>query len=434
MRAPRTPSSRRLPAVLPLLGTLAVATACRPAAAPVARVPVAAPAGGDPAGDTGTDDTGAAPDAAWAFLVYIVGDNDLEDWVMHDLDELEAGAPAGAAVAVYALADRAEGYATEDGDWTGTRLYRITADAAEGRVVSPVVEDWGEADMADPATLAAFLATGRRLAPSARTALVLWNHGTGWSLGPGAPPPPGIGWDDSSEAELSIARGRLVDGLDAHVAAAGPLDLIAFDACNMAFFEIGHALRAHARVMVAAQTTVGMEGLQYTPALAALGADPTLDGPALGRQLAADAVAQGGEWTFSAVDLGQMDAVAAALDDLAGAALAAPATEEAVAAAVARARGSEPGEAWRLWSLDLKDFARISAASADAEAARAGAALEVAVDGAVLGSHGAEGFRWVGGLNLNADPADLTLYHQGRGATWSAATRWDELLLRWYGG
>ena len=52
----------------------------------------------------------------------------------------------------------------------------------------------------------------------------------------------------------------------------------------------------------------------------------------------------------------------------------------------------------------------------------------------LLGAYGAEGFRWAGGLNLNADPADLTLYHQGRGATWAAATRWDDLLLRWHGG
>ena len=409
--------------------------ACRPAAP--AADPPARPAG--PAADSAPPaggDTGAAAaaPAAWAFLVYIVGDNDLEDWVMHDLDELEAGTPEGDDVVVYALADRAEGYSTEDGDWTGTRLYRIAPDRTPGAVRSPVVADWGEADMADPATLARFLADTRASHPAARTALVLWNHGTGWSVAPGTPPPPGIGWDDSSEAELSIARGRLTDALDAHVAAAGPLDVVAFDACNMAFFEVGHALRAHARVMVGAQTTVGMEGLQYTLALDALGADPSQDGPALGRRLAADAVEQGGEWSFSAVDLREMDAVATALDALAGAALATPATEDAVAAAVARARGAEPGEAWHLWSLDLVDFARVASASVDPAAADAGAALGDAAARAVLGAYGAEGFRWAGGLNLNADPADLTLYHQGRGATWAAATRWDDLLLRWHGG
>ncbi|MBK9645755.1 MAG: hypothetical protein IPO67_11500 [Deltaproteobacteria bacterium] len=64
------------------------------------------------------------PGAAWTILVYMDGDNDLESYVMHDLNELEASM-LSPDVRVLVLADRAEGYVTEDGDWTTTRRYEI---------------------------------------------------------------------------------------------------------------------------------------------------------------------------------------------------------------------------------------------------------------------------------------------------------------------
>ena len=35
----------------------------------------------------------ASAEAAWTLLVYIAGDNDLEPYVVHDLNELEVGHP-----------------------------------------------------------------------------------------------------------------------------------------------------------------------------------------------------------------------------------------------------------------------------------------------------------------------------------------------------
>ena len=114
------------------------------------------------------DDLGAA----WTILVYMDGDNDLESYVMHDLNELEASM-LGPDVRVLVLADRAEGYVKEDGDWTTTRRYEILPDADLDVVVSPVIEDMGELDMADPQTLADFITWGRSYAPAERTALSL---------------------------------------------------------------------------------------------------------------------------------------------------------------------------------------------------------------------------------------------------------------------
>jgi hypothetical protein len=397
-----------------------------------------------PLGDTDTDDTGSddtgepedtdtdtalAADAAWTVLVYMVGDNDLEEYVTHDLNELEAGGPGGA-VRVLVLADRAEGYDDADGDWTGTRLYEVLGDEKINEVTSPVLADWGEADMADPETLARFLAYAAEAAPAEQYALVLWNHGSGWYAD--GQPPPGIGWDESSEDDLSIAEGELTAGLEAFTAAHGPFDLVAFDACNMAFFEVAHALREHARTLVAAQTWVGYDGLQYTPALAALQAAPTMDSAALGDLMARDPVEISGELTFSATDLGQLDDVAAALDTMAGVALDTPASWEAMVAAHAAARGVEPGEGdgWRREYMDLRDLAAQAAAGSDPALAAAGADLVNAVNAAMIGNHKVSDFAWAGGMNIYADTMFATFYSTADGATWSQATRWDEVLLR----
>ncbi|MES2640007.1 MAG: clostripain-related cysteine peptidase [Myxococcota bacterium] len=379
----------------------------------------------EPLEDTGVVET----DAIWTVLVYLVGDNDLESYVMHDLNELEAGGPGGA-VRVLVLADRAEGYDDADGDWTGTRVYDLHGDDKLATVTSPVLADWGELDMADPETLARFLMFGAATAPAEHYALVLWNHGSGWYVD--GQPPPGIGWDDGSEDDLSIAEGELNDGLRVFTDAHGPLDLVAFDACNMAYFEVAHSLREHADTMVAAQTWVGWDGLQYTPAIAALVADPTLDGAALADRMARDPVEITGELTFSATDLSRLDAVAAALDTLSGIALDEPEAWEALVAARAAARGVEPGEGdgWRREYMDLGDLGAQVAASSHPALAASGVALSNELASAMIGNYRVEEFAWAGGLNIYADTTFATFYSTAPGATWSQATRWDEVLVR----
>lgn len=379
-------------------------------------------------GPEGTNDTGperGAPTerAAWTVLVYMAGDNSLETYVTHDLDELEAGG-ADAQVRVLVQADRAPGGADDGGDWTGTRRYRIVTDDAPG-VVSPL-QDLGEVDMGAPDALADFLAWGRAVAPAEHTALVLWNHGYAWSLT--VPPPPSIAGDDTSGTELSIAEGELHAGLAAHVAAAGPLDLVAFDACYMGSWEVAHSLREQAGVLVASEAWVGGEGLLYTPMLEALRADPTREATTIAADLATQAVAAG-EMTFSAVDLGKMDAVADALDALATPAVDDVAARDALLHLRFATKTAEP--AWHDAFLDLGDFARVAGTRGDAALARAGDALAAAVDDAVFVAAGDDAHAWSRGLTIWGDtrhPDWLALYGGGPGATWAQATRWDDVL------
>ena len=61
----------------------------------------------------------AAPPAAnakWTVMVYISGDNNLEDYVVSDIETELAPTGSSANVQVVALADRAPGYDTSRGD------------------------------------------------------------------------------------------------------------------------------------------------------------------------------------------------------------------------------------------------------------------------------------------------------------------------------
>ena len=93
----------------------------------------------------------AAPQARWTIMVYMSGDNNLEDYIVKDI-ELELGlAGSDANVQIVALADRGPGYDTSRGDWKTTKLYHVTqgivADSAHA------VADWGERNFGNPQTL-----------------------------------------------------------------------------------------------------------------------------------------------------------------------------------------------------------------------------------------------------------------------------------------
>lgn len=377
--------------------------------------------------DTGAEDSAEPEIAEWTFLVFMNGDNDLETYVAHDLNELEI-VGSSERVNVLVQADRIDGYASDDGDWEGTRRYLITADGDTRTVSSQVLEDMGEVDMGDPEVLSEFLLWAHERYPAERVALVLWDHGDGWAMTGerGA-----ISWDDTSGNDISIAEGELASALDGLVQARGaPIDLVAFDACNMASWEVASALSGHASYLVASEATVGGEGLQYGPALRLLRDAEDRSAAALAENLASMAVAQGGEWTYSATDLSQVAALSTALDELAGLLMEREGGVDWFLETRSSARAVETF--YRDWYVDLVDLAAVTAASDDPDIAAAGAAVGEAAAAAILSNNSSEPLTWVGGLTIHADTEwtdYLELYSDGAGATWAQQTRWDELLL-----
>lgn len=217
--------------------------------------------------------------AEWTIAVYLDADNDLEKFALIDLNEMEAGLSGD--VNVIVLVDRAAGYDESDGNWTDARVYRVVPDRDKSAVRSRVIARPGELNMGDPAALERFLAATLESFPAKRHALVLWNHGGGWAshaVDHGVPGKADAA-DDLRLPELSGAiKGALAKrGLQ-------KLDLIGFDMCLMAQYEVALELGPLGKVLVASQATEPGDGWPYERVLPAF-ATASRSTPALARHV-----------------------------------------------------------------------------------------------------------------------------------------------------
>ncbi|HEX7034243.1 MAG TPA: clostripain-related cysteine peptidase, partial [Pseudomonadales bacterium] len=196
--------------------------------------------------------------AEWTIAVYLDADNDLEKFGLIDLNEMELGLTGD--VNVIVLIDRAEGYDDSDGDWTDARVYRIERDADKTALRSRVIARPGEINMGDPAVLETFLTTTLTSFPAKRTALLLWNHGGGWqahAVDHGVP--------DRPQATDSLTLPQLSSAIRGALRASGrsSLDLVGFDMCLMAQYEVALELHGLTDVLVASQATEPGDGWPY---------------------------------------------------------------------------------------------------------------------------------------------------------------------------
>jgi len=127
-------------------------------------------------------------DTAWTVLVYLDGNNDLEMNALADFDEMEEGLAMAEAgdpditdkIAVIVQFDRASNAtANFDGVWNTTRRYQVLPDTAGYSCNSRPIDDLGEVNMGDAASLKAFIEWGMAEYPAEHYALILWNHGGG---------------------------------------------------------------------------------------------------------------------------------------------------------------------------------------------------------------------------------------------------------------
>jgi hypothetical protein len=210
---------------------------------------------------SGTAFAAPAAPAKWTVMVYISGDNNLEDYVVLDIENELAPTGSTADVNVVALADRGPGYDTSYGDWQTTKLFYVT----QGMTAAPenAVADWGERNMGDPQTLTDFVDWSKTNYPADHYVLYFWGHGWNWH--------PGYVMLDDTDA----------DTLDYHemksaLPSLGFIDVVGYDGCNMASIEIFDLWHGHATAVTASQEYVNWEGIQYDLVLAQLAANPAM--------------------------------------------------------------------------------------------------------------------------------------------------------------
>ena len=246
-----------------------------------------------------TGNATAAPPtkAKWTVLVYISGDNNLEDYVVKDIETELAPTGSSTDVQVVALADRGPGYDTSYGDWQTTKLFHVT----KGMTAAPenAVADWSERNMGDKQTLIDFVSWTKANYPADHYALYFWGHGWNWH-------PEYVMWDDTDQDSLDYEEAK------AAIPSLGFIDVVGYDGCNMASIEIFNLWHGYATAVTSSQEYVGWEGLQYDLILAQLAANPNMTADQLAIASSQSASADK-TWSAVAVDA-RLDTLLTAVD------------------------------------------------------------------------------------------------------------------------
>jgi len=357
------------------------------------------------------------PDRAWSVIVYMSADNDLESAAFANLAQMmQVG--SGPEVHVVVLIDTfSEG---------GRALY-----VEEGS--HSTVATFGEPDMGDWRTLRDMGAWAVRKYPAERYALVLWDHGRGWSSQGALGTPPllkGFSEDvHGSAGAISVAGGELGRALLGISSAIGgaPLDLVGFDACLMGMWEVAASVAPYADVLVASSENVPSSGWPYDAVLAALDAEPGMGPEALGARIVeAYHGASAANATLGAVDLPAVAALGGEVNALANALSANPGWFGVVESARLQTQGfGDPR------FKDFRDFVDHLAASPGAPVGvvDAAVALSQGLEAAVLQHAAQSSHPGARGLSVYLPPraGGMDCAYRDTAAGWRA-TGWADFL------
>ena len=186
---------------------------------------------------------------SWTLAIYVNGDNNLERyWEDFSRPALE-NIPANSDVNIVAMMD-----------WVaqnGSSLYEIS-----GGVVT-LVDTYEEMNYGDGATFQWFLTEIATLYPSDKLGITMWDHGYAWRY---------ISDDSTSGDEITM------DELQTAIEGAGvSIDILSFDACNMAAVEVVYEVAQTGLVdlMVASEDTIPENGFPYDLMWTQVAQDPT---------------------------------------------------------------------------------------------------------------------------------------------------------------
>jgi hypothetical protein len=207
--------------------------------------------------------------AKWTVMVYVNAKNNLEEYGLSDVNEMEL---VGSTPDLNIVAElgRIDGYSDADGDWKGSRRYLVQKDADTSVIASPVVMEIPNSDMGSWQNLAEFVKWSQGKYPAQHYVLVIWNHGSGWNKNLSAESGKGISYDDESGNHITTQQLKQV------LAATGKLEILSMDACLMQMMEVAYEIRTGADYIVASEETEPGDGYTYNTWLAPLAAKPSM--------------------------------------------------------------------------------------------------------------------------------------------------------------
>lgn len=273
----------------------------------------------------------------WLIMMYQNADDEvLEQDIVIDVNEAEIVGSTDQVKIVVQL-DRFVGGYDGHGDVTSTKRYLLTQDDDLDTINSEELEDLGEVDMGSKDTLIDFATWAISTYPADHYVLILSDHGAGWQGG----------WNDDDPVEGSKFRMQDIDDALGTIIAQtgiGAYELVGFDACVMGQLEVMSAIAPHAKYAVGSEELEPSLGWAYAKFLQALNENTAMTGRELGQAIVdsyieqdiritddqARSVFAGGDFsadsvaadlskdiTLTAVDLGAVQDLNAAVNELA---------------------------------------------------------------------------------------------------------------------
>ena len=364
-------------------------------------------------------DSKASKAKEWTIMVFVNGKNNLEQYALKDMNEMEAIGSSDQ-VNVVTEIGRIAGYDSSDGDWQGSRRFLVKKDSNPNKVTSPVVQNLGKVDMGDYKHLIEFGNWAKANYPAQKYMLIVWNHGSGWDKNLNLDK--GISYDDETGNHMSTPQlGLALKGM-------GGINVYGSDACLMQMPEVNYELKDYVEYIVGSEETEPGDGYTYDLMLGPIVKNPTMSAEQLGKT-AVDAYSDhyqsiSQESTQSLVKTAALPGYVAAVNEFVAAAMAAK-EQALIKTAASNAQSFAVSD-----NKDLWHFLSLYAASSKNAAVKAKAkALQEYTAGTLVVHNRTNSFDNAHGLSVympsygfNSDYNDLA---------WAKAAQWDE-FIKWY--
>ncbi|HET9908307.1 MAG TPA: clostripain-related cysteine peptidase [Anaerolineales bacterium] len=392
--------------------------------------------------------------AEWTVIVYSAADDEvLEETMWFDVNEMEL-VGSNPQLNIVVQIDRYGGAFDGDGDWTDARRYLVTRDNDLSTISSPIVQSLGEVDTGNPQTLVDFVTWAIQSYPARKYALVLSDHGGGWTGG----------FSDMTSPNSDLSMPEIVSAIETIQQNTGvdKFEMIGFDACLMGQIEIFGALYPYSNYMVASEEVIPGYGWSYAAWLGQVAQNPAMDGNGLSNSIvstyvvndvlltdelraSADEIAQEeSTTTLSAIESARVPDVIGAMNQFIESMAALDQGIVAEARTYARSYFSLFGEEVSPSFIDLGNFSEVLASLTDDPGAQQAAVqLQSAIDSAVVAEKHGSSVSGSNGIAFHFPDSDLYYFTEYNGDTPTYAdssskfleqSSWDEFLAYHYTG
>lgn len=372
----------------------------------------------------------------WTFLIFLAADNNLAegDLDLEDFNEMEEVGSSND-MRIIVQWDHSADYSSSV-SWSGCRRYHVDKGTTDS-IESTLIENMGTVDSGSPDVLYQFVRWGLRTYPAQKTAVILWDHGSGWRrVDRKNIPMKSICVDEDSGTAISTSE--MFDSFsDMKTFRNGTkIDLMGMDACLMQMIEIAYGMRQYANVIVGSQASEPGYGWYYAGFLQEVANNTSMSASTVGKKIVqtySDGMTSDQEayLTLSAVDLTKLTDLGDAVDNFATKAINNFSAEESTLAN-ANSNAQQVDSNYTDYK-DLYDFAEYVYNNAStSELMSAAQTLLSAIDNAIIAEE--HGSYYSDSHGLSVWLPNSTQYDNYSSSydnlSFASDTNWDELLAK----